>query len=48
MAYGNQIFAIDTLPAESTSGFPFRAGAKRATDREKKLFYAFKLCSIGE
>jgi uncharacterized protein (TIGR03032 family) len=40
--YGNQIFAIDTLPTGVTSGFPFKAGAKRATSREKQLFYAFE------
>ncbi|HKP53417.1 MAG TPA: DUF4915 domain-containing protein [Chloroflexia bacterium] len=40
--YGNQIFALDTIPAASSTGFPFRAGTKRATEREKRLFYAFK------
>jgi uncharacterized protein (TIGR03032 family) len=39
--YGNQIFAIDGVPSELTSGFPFRAGARRATGRERTLFYAF-------
>lgn len=39
--YGNQIFALDTADVREISGFPFRAGAKRATAREKKLFYAF-------
>ncbi len=41
--YGNQIFALDTIPAASTAGLPFHAGAKRATEREKRLFYAFKI-----
>lgn len=40
--YGNQIFAIDWVPREVASGFPFAAGVKRATNREKNLFYAFR------
>jgi uncharacterized protein (TIGR03032 family) len=40
--YGNQIFALDWLPAGQSSGFPFRVGAKRATTQEKILFYAFE------
>ena len=39
--YGNQIFAIDFISSQVTSGFPFQAGAKRAMARDKKLFYAF-------
>jgi uncharacterized protein (TIGR03032 family) len=38
--YGNQIFALDWLPAEVTSGFPF-AARRRAAQREKVLFYSF-------
>jgi uncharacterized protein (TIGR03032 family) len=41
-AYGNQIFAVDWVPHSFTTGFPFTAGAKRAPDRDKKFFYAFK------
>ena len=40
--YGNQIFAIDWMSSHVTSGLPFPVGAKRATAREKVLFYAFK------
>jgi len=36
---GNQIFAIDWVPAAITTGFPF--ASTRLTDREKLLFYAF-------
>lgn len=39
--YGNQIFAIDWVSSQLTSGFPFVAGAKRALTRNKKLFYTF-------
>ena len=41
--YGNQIFAVDWAPANLTSGFPFRVGTKRATAREKRLFYAYEI-----
>lgn len=40
--HGNQIFALDWMPNDVTCGFPFRAGLKRATRREKMLFYSFK------
>jgi uncharacterized protein (TIGR03032 family) len=40
--YGNQVFAIDWISSQVTSGFPFPVGAKRATARERVLFYAFK------
>lgn len=42
---GNQIFAIDWISKEHTSGFPCVVGKKRATARNKNLFYAF---SMGE
>ena len=41
--YGNQSFALECVPTGFTSGFPFRAGAKRTTRREKELFYEFVL-----
>jgi len=41
--YGNQTFALECVPTGFTSGFPFRAGAKRTTRLEKELFYAFVL-----
>lgn len=39
--HGNQIFSIDWVPADFASGFCFKAG-RRASVREKKLFYAFE------
>ena len=39
---GNQIFAIDWMPQQFSLGFPFHAKGKRATMREKQLFYAFE------
>jgi uncharacterized protein (TIGR03032 family) len=38
---GNQIFAVESVPAGFTSGLPFAAGARRAVARETRLFYAF-------
>jgi uncharacterized protein (TIGR03032 family) len=37
---GNQIFAVDWLPARVTHGFPFSAG-RRNRERERRLFYSF-------
>ncbi len=39
---GNQIFALDWLPVSMGTGFPFRAGGRRATARERTLFYTFE------
>jgi uncharacterized protein (TIGR03032 family) len=39
--YGNQVFAVDLIPGELTSGFPFPVGMRRAKRSEKKLFYTF-------
>jgi hypothetical protein len=39
---GNQIFAIELMPRSVTHGFPFPAHAKRATTRERTLFYTFQ------
>ncbi|MGA9998417.1 MAG: DUF4915 domain-containing protein [Pyrinomonadaceae bacterium] len=39
--YGNQIFSVEWLPREFANGFPFAAKARRALEREKKLFYSF-------
>jgi uncharacterized protein (TIGR03032 family) len=39
--FGNQIFAIELVSDHFTTGFPFRVGAQRATEREKNLFYTF-------
>jgi uncharacterized protein (TIGR03032 family) len=38
---GNQIFAVDWLPSRVSTGFPFPAGRRRPSRREKTLFYAF-------
>ena len=38
--WGNQIFAIDWLPRDVSSGFPWGVARKRPT-RIKRLFYAF-------
>jgi uncharacterized protein (TIGR03032 family) len=39
--FGNQIFAIDWLPATVTRGFPFAQDVSRLSEREKLIFYAF-------
>lgn len=39
--YGNQIFAVDWVPNEFSSGFPFLANRSRVEEREKILFYTF-------
>jgi uncharacterized protein (TIGR03032 family) len=44
---GNQIFAVDWLPAVSSAGFPFLAGPRRATARERYLFYTFTVDNAG-
>jgi uncharacterized protein (TIGR03032 family) len=38
---GNQIFALDWVPSSYSRGFAFTAG-RRASERERRLFYAFK------
>jgi uncharacterized protein (TIGR03032 family) len=40
--YGNQIFAIDWLPATASLGFPF-SGARPAPAQVRRLFYSFDL-----
>jgi hypothetical protein len=37
---GNQIFAIDWIPAAETSGFPFEISSRHA-DRETAFFYTY-------
>lgn len=44
---GNQIFALDWIPATFSTGFPFSASGRPATEKLKKLFYAFEV-SQGE
>jgi uncharacterized protein (TIGR03032 family) len=43
--FGNQIFAVEWVSGEVATGLPFLAGAKRALDRDRKLFYSFKALS---
>ncbi|MDR3514264.1 MAG: DUF4915 domain-containing protein [Azospirillaceae bacterium] len=43
---GNQIFAIETLPAARVGGLPYRADG-RGTKRAFKLFYAFEFSEKG-
>lgn len=40
--YGNQIFALDWLPVETSRGFPFLVGKRRSAARERSLFYSFQ------
>ena len=40
---GNQIFAIEWAPRAWTTGFAFSASGRRATARERTLFYTFNL-----
>jgi hypothetical protein len=44
---GNQIFAIDWVSSQFASGFPFSA-SRRASAREKELFYAFNIADLGD
>jgi uncharacterized protein (TIGR03032 family) len=46
--YGNQVFAVEWLPASRTTGFPFNAGSKRAIARERRFFYAYHTGLGGE
>ncbi len=39
--WGNQIFAVEPAPRETTTGFPFNARGRRAEQLERELFYAF-------
>jgi uncharacterized protein (TIGR03032 family) len=46
---GNQIFAIDWLPATVSSGFPFALPrTRKRSEKEKKLFYAGLTCPKKE
>lgn len=44
--YGNQVFAVDWAPSGLTTGFPFIVGKRRATARDKRLFYSFSINSF--
>jgi len=39
---GNQVFSIEAVDAELTSGFPTRIGKKRSLVKEKALYYSYK------
>jgi len=39
---GNQVFALEWVPVTMSRGFPFRAAGRRATARERALFYTFE------
>ncbi len=41
--YGNQIFAMELVPRNITSGFPTRLGSKNISRQEKNMFYSFQL-----
>jgi uncharacterized protein (TIGR03032 family) len=40
---GNQVFAIDWMPNDWDSALPFPASARRNSQRERQLFYAFTI-----
>lgn len=46
--YGNQVFALDWMPSQTSLGFPFPVGEKRSMVREKTLFYTFKTHTQGQ
>jgi uncharacterized protein (TIGR03032 family) len=46
--YGNQIFSVESVPADFTSGLPFRPGPDSDPDRERSLFYAFQTRNFQE
>lgn len=43
---GDQVFAVACLPSNISGGFAFAAGGRRATTRDKRLFYSF--CTEGQ
>jgi uncharacterized protein (TIGR03032 family) len=45
--YGNQIFSVDWVERSFASALPFRAGRKRATARQRQLFYDFSIKTRG-
>jgi len=46
--YGNQVFAVDWMPAQFSQGFPFRVTGKRATAMERRLFYSFETKNVRD
>ena len=38
---GNQVFAVEPIPASFSLGFPLPAGARRPSDRIRRLFYGY-------
>ncbi len=41
--HGNQIFAIEAMPLDFTTGFPFPTDRRLPEDLEKSLFYSFQM-----
>lgn len=41
--YGSQIFSVEWAPRSFTTGLPFHVGAEATHDKERQLFYTFKL-----
>jgi uncharacterized protein (TIGR03032 family) len=41
--YGSQVFAVEWVPADFTSGLPFRPDGGLTKDYEKLLFYSFRV-----
>jgi uncharacterized protein (TIGR03032 family) len=46
--YGSQIFAVEWVPKDFAAGFPFRPGNRPPGEREKALFYAFRMPELLE
>jgi uncharacterized protein (TIGR03032 family) len=45
---GNQTFAIDWLPTERSTGFPFEVGRRSPERRLNSLFFSFRLAAPGK
>lgn len=45
---GNQVFAIDWVSSQFSTGLPFSAQARRAPVRERQLFYSFSTPTVQE
>lgn len=45
--HGNQVFSVDWVDRSWSSGLPFRIGRKRATGRQRQLFYGFSTEPVG-
>ncbi len=45
---GNQIFAVELIPRQFSSGFVFPIGLRRSDDKIKRLFYSYLSTSTGQ